>query len=98
MGDITKTIKWNAEKEKQLQEDETRSRVSFPDCVIAIEEGRVLDNLAHPTRDNQRILLLNIEDYAYVVPYVLEEDGSWFLKTVFLGRKHTVLYLTRETP
>jgi len=98
MGDMSKTIKWNAEKEKQLQEDETRSRVSFSDCVIAIEEGRVLNNLAHPTRENQRMLILNIEDYAYVVPYVLEEDGSWFLKTVFPSRKHTALYLTREKP
>lgn len=98
MGDMTKTIKWNAEKEKQLQEDTTRSYVSFPDCVIAIEEGRVLNNLAHPTRENQRILILNIEDYAYVVPYVLEADGSWFLKTVFPSRKHTALYLTREKP
>ncbi len=98
MGDMTKTIKWNAEKEKQLQEDTTRNHVSFPDCVIAIEEGRVLNNLAHPTRQNQHILILNIEDYAYVVPYVLEEDGSWFLKTVFPSRKHTALYLTREKP
>lgn len=98
MGDMTKTIKWNAEKEKQLQKDETRSKISFPDCVIAIDEGRVLENLPHPTRANQRILILNIEDYAYVVPYVLEEDGSWFLKTVFPSRKHTALYLTREKP
>ena len=96
MGDMIKKIKWNAKKEKLLQADTTRSNISFLDCVIAVEEGRVLENLLHPTRNNQYILILNIEDYAYVVPYVLEKDGSWFFKTVFPSRKHTTLYLNRE--
>ena len=91
-----KKIKWNAQKEMQLQNDKSRGRISFADCLIAIEEGRVLDNILHPTRLNQHMLVLNINNYAYVVPYVLEEDGSWFLKTVFPSRKHTALYLTRK--
>ena len=93
---VMKRILWNIEKERLLRKDSARGNVSFPDCVIAIEEVRILDDLPHPTRSNQRLLILNIENYAYVTPYILEEDGSWFLKTVFPSRKHTALYLTRE--
>ena len=96
MGDMINKIKWNVEKEKELQIDVTRNKISFADCVIAIDEGRVLENTLHPIRNNQYMLILNIEDYAYVVPYILEEDGSWFFKTVFPSRKHTALYLNRD--
>ena len=74
------TIRWSIEKERQLSEEKTRNGVTFADCVVAVEEGRILDLLPHPTRDNQTLLILNIEDYAYVVPYVIEADGSWIFK------------------
>ena len=72
--------------------------MTFADCVVAMEEGRVLDDLPHPVRANQRMLVLAIEGYAYVVPYVTETDGGLFLKTVFPSRKHTAIYLGRRTP
>lgn len=90
------TLKWSAEKERLLRQETTRNTVTFVDCVVAVEEGRILDILPHPTRDSQSLLILNIENYAYVVPYVIEEDGSWFFKTVFPSRKHTALYLKEQ--
>ncbi len=92
-----KTIKWNREKETKLEEDKTRGGISFADCVIAVDDGRILDILPHPFRENQNLLVLNIENYAYVAPFVIEDDGSWFLKTVFPSRKHTALYLSKKT-
>jgi len=94
--DATKRLKWNTQKEIQLQNDLTRGGVSFTDCAVAIKAKRVLDDIPHPTRLNQRMLVLDIDNYAYVVPYILEKDGSLFLKTVFPSRKHTALYLTGE--
>lgn len=90
-------IKWNIEKAKILQVDEARNGIGFEDCVIAIEEGRVLDDLPHPTRKNQRILVLEINDYTYVVPYVVEDKGI-FLKTVFPSRKHHAQYIGNKNP
>ncbi len=90
-------IKWNIEKAKSLQINETRNKVGFEDCVIAIEEGRVLDDLPHPTRQNQRILVLEINDYAYLVPYIIEDERI-FLKTVFPSRKHHAQYLGNKNP
>lgn len=93
MGDMQATIKWNIEKENILLQDTTRGGISFADCVIAIDEGRILEDIPHPIREGQRLMVLCIENYAYVVPYIEEPDGSLFLKTVFPSRKYTGLYL-----
>lgn len=91
-------VRWNIEKAKTLHTHEDRKGVGFEDCVIAIEEGRVLDDLPHPSRENQRIFILEINGYAHVVPYVLEEDGTHFLKTVFPSRKYHAQYLGKTDP
>ena len=56
----------------------------------------MLDELPRPTRDKQRLLVLAIEGYAYVVPYIAEPDGGLFLKTVFPSCKYTAIYLRRR--
>ena len=70
--------------------------MSFEECVIALEEGSVLDDIKHPTRENQRIFILEINNYAHAVPYVLEEDGTHFLKTVFSSRQYHKQYLGKK--
>lgn len=69
--------------------------VSFEDVLIAIENGRVLDDIEHPNKKqypNQRMLVIEIENYAYYVPY-LEDEKKIFLKTIFPSRKATKKYL-----
>jgi hypothetical protein len=92
MQDMIKA-RWNIEKGRSLLENSDRGGVSFEDCIVAFEEGRILDDLVHPSRENQRIFVLEIHGYAYVIPYVLEEDGTHFLKTVFPSRKYNAQYL-----
>ncbi len=92
---MNKQIRWNLEKAKQLQNDESRGRISFEDCVIAIEDGRVLDDIPNPNHPHQRMLVLDINNYAYVVPYITEETG-YLLKTAFPSRKHTAIYLSNQ--
>ena len=72
-----------------------RGNVGFEECVVAIEDGRVLADIVNPNPQypRQRMLVLWISDYAYAVPYV-ETDEEIFLKTVFPSCKHTALYLT----
>jgi len=41
------------------------------------------------------IAVIEINSYAYVVPYV-EEDDYLFLKTIFPSRKYTKEYLREE--
>ena len=44
---------------------------------------------------DQRVYIINIENYAYAVPF--EDKGEErFLKTIFPSRKYTQMYLRRE--
>ena len=84
---------WNDDKNEFLEQ--TRG-VSFEDVVFHIQNGDVLDIIKHPNEaryPNQRILVLNIEGYVYLVPYVKEKD-TWFLKTIIPSRKATKEYLS----
>ena len=89
-----KPILWSPEKALVLRTDPKRQGVGFEECLIAIAEGRVLADLPHPNLkfSHQRMYILNINNYAFVVPYVVNKDGI-FLKTVFPSRKHTAMYL-----
>ncbi|HGG59987.1 MAG TPA: toxin [Gammaproteobacteria bacterium] len=89
-----KRLVWNAEKALLLRNNSARGNVSFEECVIAIESNKILDDIENPSRNhpNQRLFVLEIDGYAYAVPYV-ESEKELFLKTVFPSRKLTALYL-----
>jgi uncharacterized DUF497 family protein len=83
---------WNEEKNELLKAERG---ISFERVVVAIEEGHLLDVLEHPNNEkykNQKILVVEIEDYAVCVPFVEEENGGFFLKTLFPSRKYTKYY------
>jgi uncharacterized DUF497 family protein len=87
-----KTFSWNAEKNNWLIEERG---LSFERIVFLIEHGGLLDIVAHhnPSRyPHQRILVVNVDEYACLVPFV-ESDDHYFLKTVIPSRKATKVYL-----
>lgn len=87
-----KYFDWDESKNTFLKDSRD---VSFEDVQTAIEEGRVLDDFENPNKKrypHQRILVVEIESYAYYVPYVEDEDKI-FLKTIFPSRRATKKYL-----
>lgn len=87
-----KIINWNAEKSSALKE---LRNICFEDVVFYIERGEILDDYAHPNQKaypGQRIMVVSIDNYAYLVPYV-ENDKELFLKTIIPSRKATQKYL-----
>jgi hypothetical protein len=87
-----KPFRWGAEKNDQLV---LERGISFEQMVVAIEAGGLLDILAHPNPSkypSQRVLVVACDGYAYLVPFV-EEDDHFFLKTVIPSRKATRDYL-----
>ncbi len=87
-----KVFNWNAEKNQELIN--TRG-VSFVDVVFYLQQGEILDDLEHPNPEkysNQRIFVLEIDEYVYLVPYV-EDKNEIFLKTIIPSRKATKQYL-----
>ena len=90
-----KYYSWNNEKNKRLKAERN---VSFEEVVFYIERGRLLDIVEHPNQEKyrgQRIFIVNIDDYAYLVPFV-ENDDEIFLKTIYPSRKATKIYIDQE--
>ena len=84
---------WDDLKNETLQ----RVRgVCLEDVLVCIRNGGVIDVIRHPDRDrypSQSIIVLNMEGYVWLVPYV-KSRGVRFLKTIIPSRKATREYLT----
>jgi uncharacterized DUF497 family protein len=90
-----KDIQWDRTKNERLKFERS---VSFEEVLVAIAEGDTLDDSIHPNQEkypNQRLLVVKIKEYAYLVPYV-ETDTEIFLKTIIPSRKATKQYLSRS--
>lgn len=89
-----KPFRWSHEKNEILRADRG---LSFENVVVAIESGGLLDILAHPNPEKyprQKVLVVECDNYVYLVPFVEEED-YFFLKTVIPSRKATRDYLNQ---
>jgi len=87
-----KQINWNAEKNQLLMSERG---ISFEDVLFALQSRRLLDDLNHPNNSkypNQRMFVVEVDEYAWLVPYVENEDEI-FLKSIIPSRKATKHYL-----
>jgi uncharacterized DUF497 family protein len=84
--------KWDNQKNEKLKAERG---VGFERVVMHIERGDVLDLFDHPNQENypnQQIIVVEINEYAYIVPFVESSKGK-FLKTIIPSRKATRDYL-----
>ena len=91
-----KYFSWDADKNERLK---AARGISFEEIVLHIERGDVLDILEHPNQDRyggQRIFVVNVGGYAYLVPF-LETEKEVVLTTIIPSRKVTKKYLPGET-
>ncbi len=87
-----KVIRWNLAKNEKLKSERG---VSFEAVLAALDRGNLLDDYIHPNQSrypNQRLLVVQIKGYAYLVPYI-ETESELFLKTIIPSRKATKQYL-----
>ncbi|MCK5708883.1 MAG: BrnT family toxin [Candidatus Aureabacteria bacterium] len=90
-----KHFNWDNEKSEKLKQERG---ISFEEIVFYIEKGQLLDILEHPNKEkykNQNIFVIQVEEYAYLVPFV-EDEKEIFLKTIIPSRKATKNYLKGE--
>ena len=83
-----KYLNWNPEKNEILKRERG---LSFEEIAYLVESGRVIGIEENPGYPGQKMYVLEIEEYAIVVPY-LEDDAEIFLKTAFPSRKYTKKY------
>ena len=90
-----KVFRWDNEKNEKLK----KSRgVCFEQVVLLMEREDVLDTIEHPNQDKypgQKVAIVKIENYIYLVPYVQERDEI-FLKTIIPSRKATRKYVRAQ--
>ncbi len=62
--------------------------------IYAIKNDKVLDIIPSPSpkHTNQKCFVIDIDNYAYIVPYVRDSEKI-FLKTIYPSRKHTKFFL-----
>jgi len=88
-------FRWNAEKNEILARER---RITFEEIVQRIESGAKVIETDHPNKEkypNQKILIIDVEGYAYIVPCVIDKN-EYFLKTIIPSRKATKKYYGGE--
>lgn len=91
-----KDFAWDDEKNAKLKAERG---IGFEEIVFHIERGDLLDTVDHPNPTRyagQRMFVVRREDYAYLVPFV-EDEETVFLKTIIPSRKATKQYLGEES-
>jgi uncharacterized DUF497 family protein len=87
-----KTYAWNSDKNSRLKEERG---ISFEEIVLNIQLGNEVDLFDHPNQQSytgQKISVVLVEGYAYLVPFV-ESEEEIFLKTIIPSRKATKQYM-----
>ncbi len=90
------TFRWNVEKNELL--DKERG-ITFEEIVEMIESGAQVIEVDHPNKKkypNQRMMVVDVGGYAYLVPFVKDEQDC-FLKTIIPSRKATRQFLGGPT-
>ena len=88
-------FRWDNEKNEWLIK---HRGVCFEQVVLLFDREEILNVYEHPRQKRypgQKIAIVSIDDYAYLIPYVKEGDDI-FLKTIIPSRKATREYLRRE--
>ena len=79
-----KYLNWSSEKNKILKRERG---ITFDEIAYLIGSGQIIGIEENPGRSNQEIYILEIENYAFVVPFI-EKDEEIFFKTAFPSRKY----------
>ncbi len=82
-------FRYNQEKNAMLI---AKRGIGFEEIIEAIQQGNLLDITFHHNKaayPHQKILHVRCLNQIYLVPYVEEEDRTFFLKTLYPSRKAT---------
>ena len=90
-----KYFDWDEDKNEYLKQSRN---ISFEEIILSIGNEKLLDVLEHPNKEkypDQKIFIVEVRDYAYIVPFV-EDEKKYFLKTIYPSREATKEYLKKE--
>lgn len=89
-----KYFDWDDDKNNLLKE---KRNISFEEIELSIANNKLLEVIEHPNKQkypNQRMFIVEVRDYAYIVPFI-EDEEKYFLKTIYPSREATKKYLNK---
>ena len=90
-----KPIRFNKDKDKVLKE---KRGIGFKDVIKEMGAGKIVTVRKHPNTKkfpSQKIMLINIKNYIFVIPYI-ETEKEIFLKTIYKSRKYTKEFINKK--
>lgn len=82
-------IIWDEDKNLWLQ---MNRGVSFEEIADRIINKRYYEIVENPVREDQLYFIMDIVDYTWLVPFLLNENAEIVLKTAFPSRKYHKIY------
>ena len=82
-------VYWDEEKNKKLIYERN---ISFDEIAEIILRDEYLDILENPKRNDQMIFIVQLKEYVYAVPFLIDEDENIILKTAYPSRKFNKKY------
>ena len=83
-------IVWDDEKNQKIQ---IERGISFDQIAEIILRKEYLDILDNPSRDNQQLFVIKLNDYIHCVPFIIDDQSNIILKAVFPSRKLNNKYI-----
>ncbi len=77
-------IIWDDEKNQRLQLERD---ISFEQISEIILRKGYLDILENPSRPNQQVFVVKLNDYIHSVPFIMDDQSNIVLKTAYPSRK-----------
>lgn len=82
-------IIWDDEKNLWLKLNRETSFEEIADKILNKQYVEILEN---PTRETQLYFIIEINDYTWVVSFLINENDEIVLKTAFPSRKYHKIY------
>ena len=73
--------------------------ISFEEIIAALDNKQLLDIVEQPNQTKypkQQAYVVYVNNYVYLVPFVIKDEETVFLKTIFPSRKAKKRYIKNE--
>lgn len=97
-GTMKMVYEYSEDKNQQLIHERG---ISFEEVIAAIDNGQLVCVTEHPNKQkylNQKMYVVELNDYMYLVPFVEKSEHAVFLKTIFPSRKAKKQYEKNGAP
>jgi uncharacterized DUF497 family protein len=88
-----KNIIWDKDKNEKLILERD---ISFEEISQMIMDEKYIDIIENPVREGQLYFVVEIREYTWIIPFLIDEDENIVLKTAFPSRKYYRKYKGEE--